>query len=283
MSGCQGSMREVRVNVLGVGVSPITMAEAIAAVSGWIAQGQRHYICVTTAHGIMESQKDERLRQIHNQSGLTVPDGMPLVWLCRRAGYPATERIYGPTLLLALCQAGVARGYRHFFYGGAEGVAALLAQRLQKRFPGLQVCGAYSPPFRALSPHEDAEITALINAARPDIVWVGLGTPKQEWWMAGQLGRLEAAGLIGVGAAFDFHTQRVRQAPLWLQSHGLEWAFRLAQEPRRLWRRYLLGNPRFLFHLFLQHSGLRRYPLMEAIDTGLSGEGRPFPHPYDGI
>ncbi len=285
MSDSKGSISEVRVNVLGVGVSPITLAEAMGAADDWIARRQQHYVCVTTAHGVMESQGNETLRHIHNRSGLTVPDGMPLVWLCRRAGYPATERVYGPTLLLALCGHGVPHGYRHFFYGGVEGVASALAGRLHQRFPGLQVCGVYSPPFRALTPDEDTRIVEMINTARPDVVWVGLGTPKQEWWMAGKLGRLEAPVLIGVGAAFDFHTGRVPQAPVWMQTRGLEWAFRLAQEPRRLWRRYLLGNPRFLFHLFLQYSGLRSYPL--EVCTRVTWEGRRpgggwQTHPYDG-
>lgn len=255
-------MIEQRVNVAGVGVSPTNIPEAVAAISGWIERGEKQYVCVTSVHGVVESQHDPALKAIHNHSGLTVPDGMPLVWLSRWAGHAEVDRVYGPELMLAVCARTAQAGYRHFFYGGAPGVADNLAQRLAQRFPGLTACGSYSPPFRRLAPEEDAAEVALINAAQPDIVWVGLSTPKQERWMGGHIGRIAAPVLIGVGAAFDFHTERVKQAPTWMQRRGLEWLFRLNQEPRRLWRRYLLGHPQFLWHLLLQQSGLRTYPLV---------------------
>jgi N-acetylglucosaminyldiphosphoundecaprenol N-acetyl-beta-D-mannosaminyltransferase len=156
------------------------------------------------------------------------------------------HRVYGPDLLLACCELAREHGYSSFYYGGRPGVADLLAQRLQLRYPGLRVAGTYSPPFWEPSAAADERAVRLINAARPDLVWVGLGTPKQELWMAAHRARLDASILIGIGAAFDIHAGLTPQAPRWMQRGGLEWAFRLAHEPRRLWRRYLYNNPLFL-------------------------------------
>jgi N-acetylglucosaminyldiphosphoundecaprenol N-acetyl-beta-D-mannosaminyltransferase len=162
---------------------------------------------------------------------------------------------------LALCERSAERRYRHFFYGGAEGVPEQLAANLRQRFPELQVVGIYSPPFRLLTPEEDEQVVQMLNQAAPDIVWVGLSTPKQEQWMAAHVGRVEAPVLIGVGAAFDFLTSRKKQAPRWMQRNGLEWLFRLLTEPRRLWRRYLVNNPLFVLLVLAQALGLRRYSL----------------------
>lgn len=242
-----------RVDVLGVQVSAITMQEAVDDIAGWIASGERRYVTVTGVHGVMESQRDPLLAAIHNRSGLTTPDGMPLVWACRRAGLRHVERVYGPDLMLAVLARGEREGWRSFFYGGAEGVAELLVERLRRRFPRLVVAGTHTPPFRALTEAEDDVVVEQVNASGADIVWVGLSTPKQERWMADHVGRLDAAALIGVGAAFDFHAGTLRQAPPWIQRSGLEWAYRLAREPRRLWRRYLRNNPAFV-------AGILRHP-----------------------
>jgi len=250
-----------RVNILGVGVSTVDMAQTLETIQGWITQKEAHYVCVTGVHGVMESQRDPALRRIHNAAGLVTPDGMPLVWLSRLKGFPHVRRVYGPDLMLALCARSVEKGYRHFFYGGAEGVPDDLAARLVERFPGLSVAGALSPPFRPLTATEEAQIVQAINRSQADVVWVGLGTPKQERWMASHTGRLTAAVIIGVGAAFDFHSGRKPQAPHWMQQAGLEWLFRLLNEPRRLGRRYLVNNPLFLFYVLLQTLGLKRYPL----------------------
>ena len=247
-----------RVDVLGVGVSPVTMEQALGTIDDWITAGIPRYVCVTGVHGIMESQRDERLRGIHNAAGLVTPDGMPLVWWSRRSGFRDTERVYGPDLLLACCERSMTAGYRHFFYGGAEGVGDRLVHRLRKRFPDLAVAGTLCPPFRTLTPEEDEDIVRRINEAQPDIVWVGLGTPKQEFWMAEHRRLLNAPVLIGVGAAFDFQVGLKRQAPRWMQQRGLEWAFRLACEPLRLWRRYLVNNPAFLWLALLQVTRARR-------------------------
>jgi len=236
------------------------MAQALSIIDGWIARRQRHYVCVSGVHGVMESQQDRALKRIHNDAGLVTPDGMPLVWLCRLHGHAHVERVYGPDLMLALCARSLLKGHKHFFYGGAEGVPELLANNLRRRFPGLRVEGGYSPPFRPLSGEEDERIVDMINQADPDIVWIGLSTPKQERWMAEHVGRLTAPVLIGVGAAFDFHAGLKRQAPHWMQRGGLEWLFRLATEPRRLWRRYLANNPLFVLLVLQQALGLKRDP-----------------------
>ena len=250
-----------RVNILGVGVSAVDIPLVVETLESWIAQGTPHYVCVTGVHGVMESQRDEGLRQIHNSAGLVTPDGMPIVWLSHIQGHRQVRRVYGPDLMLAVCERSVPNQYGHFLYGGGESVATKLSQSLRQRFPGLRIVGTYTPPFRELTEKEDTEVVQLINEASPDIVWVGLGTPKQERWMASHIGRLSASVLVGVGAAFDFHAGLKRQAPRWLQRSGLEWLFRLGTEPRRLWRRYLKNNPHFVFLILLQRLGLRRYSL----------------------
>ena len=236
-----------RVDVLGVHVSAVTMDRTLEILDHWITTGMQRYVCVTGVHGVMESRRDETLRQIHNNAGLVTPDGMPLVWWSQLTGQRQTERVYGPDLLLSCCQRSLTTGYRHFFYGGGDGVAERLVQRLSRRFPGLEVAGTYTPPFRPLTHAEDEDVVRRINDAAPDIVWVGLSTPKQEYWMAQHVGRLEAPALIGIGAAFDFHAGLKRQAPRWMQQSGLEWFFRLSTEPRRLWKRYLTNNPAFVW------------------------------------
>jgi N-acetylglucosaminyldiphosphoundecaprenol N-acetyl-beta-D-mannosaminyltransferase len=250
-----------RANILGVGVSAVNMATTLQVIEGWIARRERHYVCVTGVHGVMESQRDARLRQIHNSAGLVTPDGMPLVWLSRAHGLRGVTRVYGPDLMLGMCERSVSLAYRHYFYGGSDGVAQRLADRLCELFPGMSVAGAYSPPFRPLTADEDETIMHMINDTNPDLVWVGLSTPKQELWMAAHVDRLVAPVLLGVGAAFDFHAGTKRQAPSWMQRIGLEWSFRLMTEPRRLWKRYLVNNPSFVFLVALQTLGLRRYSL----------------------
>lgn len=235
-----------RVDILGVGVSAIDMGMAVDEIGRSIDKSERSYVCVTGVHGVMELQRDPELKAIHNGSGLTTPDGMPLVWLGRHAGAGHMRRVYGPDLMLALCEVAAARGWTSYFYGGKDGTAEILAARLQARFPGLQVVGTYAPPFRPLTSQEDDEVVEVINAARPDLVWVGLSTPKQERWMAAHRARLTAPALLGVGAAFDIHAGQLRQAPPWMQRRGLEWLYRLYREPARLWRRYGSMIPRFI-------------------------------------
>ncbi len=234
-----------RVKILGVAISAINMAIALDTIEHWIAQSEPNYVCVTGVHGVMESYRVPELREIHNRAAMVTPDGMPLVWLARRMGCGWVERVYGPDLMLAVCERSVAKGWRHFFYGGGPGVPELLASRLAARFPALELAGTCSPPFRPLSAAEDREIVDRINRSRADIVWVGLSTPKQERWMAEHRAALRAPVLIGVGAAFDFHAGLKRQAPRWMMRAGMEWMFRLLSEPRRLGPRYLINNPVF--------------------------------------
>ncbi|MFQ5923377.1 MAG: WecB/TagA/CpsF family glycosyltransferase [Anaerolineales bacterium] len=238
-----------RVGVLGVQISAVNLKQAANIIAQWVSQGAKHYVCVTTVHGVMECQRDPRLMEIYNTSGIATADGMPLVWILRSRGHANLTRVYGPDLMLEICHNSVERGYRHFIYGGAPGVAESLAQTLAGSLEGIKIVGTHSPPFRDLTETEDREIVKEINSARPDIVWVGLGTPKQERWMADHVERLNASALIGVGAAFDFLSGKKAQAPRWMQRMGLEWAFRLAMEPRRLWKRYLIYNPWFLYKL----------------------------------
>ena len=222
------------------------MGDAIATIERWIAARTANYVCITGVHGVIESQADDKLRTIHNKAGLVTPDGMPLVWMCRALGRKRTTRVYGPDLMRRLSVISAQRGYRQFYYGGNSGVAELLSKTLTAKLPELQVVGTHTPPFRLLTPEEDEAVVQKINEARPDIVWVGLSTPKQEYWMASHVGRIEAPVMIGIGAAFDFLSGLKRQAPPWMQRSGLEWLHRLVTEPRRLWRRYLSIVPRWL-------------------------------------
>lgn len=234
-----------RLDVLGLGVDPFSLDRAVAAITDWIATGTPGYICLATVHGVIESRRDPELAAAYARASLVGTDGMPLVWWCRAAGLPA-ERVYGPDLTLAVCAASAAQGWRHFLLGATDETLAALTGNLQRRFPDLQIVGTLAPPFRPMTGAEEAEIVAAINAARPDIVWIGLGAPKQEKWMARHRGQVAAPMMIGVGAAFDFLAGTKRQAPPWMGRNGLEWLFRLCSEPRRLARRYLAGNALFV-------------------------------------
>lgn len=236
-----------RADLLGVEVSLVTPATALAAIEAWIAESSRRYVCITGAHGIIESRGDEALRGIHNRADMVTPDGKPLVWLARALGHSGIERVYGPDLMRAVTASSPAKGYRHYYFGGAPGVAETLRERLAALHPGLSVVGTMSPPFRELTPEEDDEVVASINAAAPDLLWIGLSTPKQERWMATHRARLDVPVIVGVGAAFDFLAGLKRQAPPWMGRAGLEWFFRLCTEPGRLWRRYLHIVPAFAF------------------------------------
>lgn len=232
--------------ILGIPVSIINKSSALLAIDEWITEKKGGYICVRDAHGIISAQQNPRLQEIHERALMVTPDGVPLVWFAKLYGHASVERVCGPDLMEWLCAYPAERGYRHYFFGGAEGVATALAERLKRRRADLVVVGVESPPFRPLSDEPDMEACARIAATKPDIVWVGLGSPKQEYWVAANAPHIRDAILIGVGAAFDFHAGHIRRAPRWMQRVGLEWLFRLVQEPRRLWRRYLVMAPRFL-------------------------------------
>ena len=240
------------VNILGVPIAAVNLEQAAAEIEGWIRRDQKTFITVTGVHGIMESQREEQVKRIHQAAGMCVPDGMPTVWVGRLYGYRGMDRVYGPDLMLEMMKRSLTKGYTHFFYGGKEGVPELLRNRLLAKFPGLKVEGVLSPPFRAMSAEEESELHGLIQALSPDVIWVGLSTPKQERWMAAHVGKLNTRVMIGVGAGFDFHAGLVRQAPRWMQRISLEWFFRLLTEPRRLWRRYVFNNPKFVLMILGQ-------------------------------
>jgi N-acetylglucosaminyldiphosphoundecaprenol N-acetyl-beta-D-mannosaminyltransferase len=256
-----------RVNILGVGVHALNLRSAVTVLQSAIANRTKGYVCVTGVHGVSEAQSDSSFRTILNQAFLNTPDGMPMVWFGRLSGLRQMERVYGPDLLLEVCQASQQAGWRHFFYGGGPGTAEALAAVLQTKFPRLQIAGTHTPPFRPLTPMELNELQAQVKSARPDIIWVGLSTPKQELFMASTLPCLDVPIMIGIGAAFDLVSGKIRQSPRWIQQSGFEWLYRLSQEPGRLWKRYLKNNPLFLWRVFLQFSGLRHYSLYTDTPT----------------
>ncbi|MGB7537217.1 MAG: WecB/TagA/CpsF family glycosyltransferase [Anaerolineales bacterium] len=247
-----------RINILGVRVSAINMGQALETIDGWLARREPHYVCATPAHVVMDCYWNPRLRPVLNQSGLTTPDGMSIVWLLKLNGCRHAGRVSGSDLMREVCRVSETRPWRHFFYGGAPGVADALAGRLRDRFPKLQIAGTYSPPFRPLTEAEDRAVIERINASKADIVWMGISSPRQDAWMAEHAGKTNAPVMIGVGAAFDFLSGRKRQAPRWIQRAGMEWLFRLASEPRRLWRRYA-QYPLFVALVLLQAAGITRY------------------------
>jgi N-acetylglucosaminyldiphosphoundecaprenol N-acetyl-beta-D-mannosaminyltransferase len=254
-------MEVPRFNVLGVAVSGMDLGVATGVMLDAIRDRQKGYICVTGVHGITEAQDDPGFRRILNESFLTTTDGMPLVWLGRLYLGNQVGRVYGPDLMLSVFEATQTKPCRHFFYGGAPGVAEQLKSSLEERFPGVTVCGTYTPPFRPLEPVEEEELIEIVRIHRPDIIWVGLSTPKQERFMAAYLPKFHTSLMVGVGAAFDFHSGRVRQAPRWIQRSGFEWLYRMLVDPKRLARRYLVNNPLFLGRIALQLLRLRKYPL----------------------
>lgn len=251
-------------NVLGVAVSALNMDQAVNLVQDAVHKRRRGYICVAGAHGLVECQSDPSLRDAYNAAMAVTPDGMPLVWALHGDGHQDAGRVYGPDLMRLLFAKGVSSGMRHFLYGTTPESLERLKKSLQARYEGAEIVGVYAPPFRPLNAQEEREVSAVINAAKPDVVWVGLSAPKQEKWMAAMRGTLEAPVLIGVGAAFDFIGGNKPSAPAFLQRAGLEWAFRLVTEPRRLWRRYAKIVPAYIWLRFLQKTGLRRFPIMPA-------------------
>jgi N-acetylglucosaminyldiphosphoundecaprenol N-acetyl-beta-D-mannosaminyltransferase len=247
--------------VLGIRVHAVQIPDVILRMREWIVnRSSCHFIAVTGMHGIMEAQHDITFKETLNAADLVVPDGMPLVWIGRHRGIPLRRRVYGPELMEAFFSQTSDLGYRHFFYGGAPDVARELAERFASRFPGFQIAGTYCPPFRELTESENRQIVDLIQRSAADVLWVGLSTPKQERWMRSHREMLDVPVLIGVGAAFDFHTGRVSQAPRWMRENGLEWLYRLCSEPRRLWHRYIVYGSQFIWLLVLESLGLKEFP-----------------------
>lgn len=253
-----GSKRVVSRWILGMRVDATSYDDVTQQVVRWARAGVSRYVCVANVHMTMEAYDEHEFRRIVNCADLVVPDGMPLVWVLRKLGLSGQQRVYGPELMVRVCEAAAQEGLPIGLYGGTHETVASLVTNLTTRFPALRVAYAYSPPFRPLNPEEDARVVDAINSSGTRILFVGLGCPKQERWMATHKGKVQAV-MLGVGAAFDFHAGRVPQAPPWMQRVGLEWFFRLLVEPRRLWRRYLKHNPRFVILVMMQLLGLRRF------------------------
>jgi N-acetylglucosaminyldiphosphoundecaprenol N-acetyl-beta-D-mannosaminyltransferase len=246
--------------VLGVPLALTDYEHTLDWFDSAVATGHRGYVCVAATHTVMACQEDPELRAAILASDFTVPDGQPLVWALNALGHDLEDRVYGPDLMDKACERAARTGQRFYLYGGRnQGALVELTRMLRLRYPGLKIVGGTAPVFRPLTEDEETAIAAEINRAAPDVVWVGIGVPRQEKWMARMRPRLDAAVLVGVGAAFDFHAGLVPQAPQWLQRSGMEWAFRLAMEPRRLWRRYARYNPRFITGFARQYLAYLRH------------------------
>lgn len=243
--------------VLGMRVDGTSYRETAEAIADLVSAGEGGAVCVSTVHMVMEAFDDPEFRRIVNSADRVTPDGVPLVWALRLLGIAHARRVYGPSLLPIVCGLARERGLSVGFYGGSAAVLDELVRRMWRRFPGLEISFAFAPPFRALSAEEDRKVIEGIEDSQTDILFVGLGCPKQERWIAEHRSSLSCV-MVGVGAAFDFHAGNKPQAPAWMQASGLEWLFRLCCEPRRLWRRYLYHNPRFLFHFARQLAGISR-------------------------
>jgi len=254
-------LANIKVNVLGVGVHAVNMHSAATILKSHIDTNGKGYVCLTGVHGVMEVQRDPSLKSIFSEALLVAPDGMPTVWMGHLQGFHTMERVFGPDLMLEIIGRNEFRDCVHFFCGGAPGVAESLREEMTRRFPWVKIAGTYAPPFRQMTVEEESELSTQIRLLRPDIVWVGLSTPKQEMFMARYLPMLDTKLMIGVGAAFLFHTGAIRDSPAWVKRAGLQWVHRFIQEPGRLWKRYLLNNPLFIFLVLLQFGGLKRYRL----------------------
>jgi N-acetylglucosaminyldiphosphoundecaprenol N-acetyl-beta-D-mannosaminyltransferase len=240
-----------RKRILGVDFDFTDYENVLETIQQWKRRSEKHYITLSNPHSVLLCRRNQKMAQATAAAAMTLPDGVGIILAANLLGYENKGRVTGPTLMLRLSDWGCRYNFRHFFYGGAQGVAKRLAKRFSRVYPGLQVAGTYCPPFRPISDKEDEQIVGMINGTKPDIVWVGLGAPKQEKWMADHLGKIRATAMIGVGAAFDFNSGNVKWAPHWMRKCGLEWVYRFAQDPKRMWRRNL-DSPIFLLKVMWQ-------------------------------
>jgi len=276
------AFQKERVDVLGVGISALNLDSAKRTILERLEKREKGYICVTGVHGVIEAQDDSKFRNILNDSFLTTPDGMPMVWVSWLRKHHEVDRVYGPDLMLEMAEATQNGKFTHFLYGGRPGIAELLQKRLEDRFPGIRIVGTYTPPFGPLSPDQTRELEKRFQDLRPDMTWIGLSTPKQEKFMAEYLPKLHTTVMCGVGAAFDFHSKVVKQAPRWIQRAGFEWLYRTIQEPRRLFWRYLRNNTRFLWRYGLSCLGLEPPRREEGVSIAFLG-CRGVPARYSGF
>jgi N-acetylglucosaminyldiphosphoundecaprenol N-acetyl-beta-D-mannosaminyltransferase len=263
-----------RANILGVGVDAIDMDGVLAAISRHLRSDRKGYVCAASVHGILESLRCPELAIAYAESTFNVPDGTPTVWVGRLQGFRQMDHVTGPALMREVFRRPEFSSCSHFFYGGRPGVAQELARRMVQQYPWTRVAGTYTPPFRDLNEQEERDLVAQIKALQPDILWVGISAPRQELWMHRMLTRLDTRLMFGVGAAFDFHTGRIRETPPWIKRAGFHWLHRLLQDPKRLWRRNLF-NTAFLWHIALQLTGAREYPMRRSV---LNTEGLTHDH-----
>jgi N-acetylglucosaminyldiphosphoundecaprenol N-acetyl-beta-D-mannosaminyltransferase len=256
-----------KANVLGLAIDAVDMEGALVRVEEDLRLRRKGYVCLAGVHGVMECKRDPALAKIFANAALAAPDGMPTVWVGRHQGHAHMERVAGPDLMLEVIRRPEFRGYTHFLCGGKEGVAEELREQLIARFPEVHIVGTYTPPFGPMSFAQEEEFISTINRAHPDIVWVGISTPKQERFMDRYLPLLDTTLMFAVGAAFDFHTGRIADCAEWIKRSGLQWFHRLLQDPKHLWKRYLRNNPTFLFYIFLQLTGLQSYPLRRSAEA----------------
>jgi N-acetylglucosaminyldiphosphoundecaprenol N-acetyl-beta-D-mannosaminyltransferase len=261
--------RSNSVKVLGIPVDPLDMESALGRIEEELRARRKGYVCLIGVHGIMEAQRDPGLAQVYARATLMVPDGTPTVWIGRWQGFFSMQRVAGPDLMLEVFRRREFAHFTHFLYGGKEGVAEDLRERLTRRFPWVRIVGTHTPPYRDLNQEEEDSLAVRIRELKPDLIWVGISTPKQERFMMRFLPLLDSTVMFGVGAAFDFHTGRIKDAPQWVKGAGLQWLHRLIQDPRRLFWRYLRNNSSFLWHITLQLTGLREYPQTQ-VDPGFS-------------
>ena len=248
-----------RANVLGLEIDAVNMDQALDRIAHTLRLGRKGYVCLAGVHGVMECVRNSSLANIFADATLVAPDGMPTVWVGHYQGHREMEQVTGPDLMLEVLSRDEFHGLTHFLYGGKAGIANELREQLTARYPSVQIVGTYSPPFGPLSPAQEREFVSMIGRLRPDIIWVGISTPKQERFMSHYLPMLDTKLMFGVGAAFDFHTGRISDCSRWIKRAGLQWVHRLLQDPKHLWKRYLRNNPAFLFHIFFQLTGLRSW------------------------
>jgi N-acetylglucosaminyldiphosphoundecaprenol N-acetyl-beta-D-mannosaminyltransferase len=241
------SDRRARSSVIGTPIDSLSWSQALTRLAGWAAARESCYVCICNVHSVVTAHQDQTFAKVIREAAMATPDGFPVAWLMRHLGVAGQERINGPDLMWQYCAEAARRGEAIYLYGGMPQTLELLQRKLLDGFPGLTIAGAFSPPFRQLTAEEDAAVVNAINASGAGTVWVSLGCPKQEQWMAEHCGRIKAV-MIGVGAAFDYHAGTIHRAPLWMQRHGLEWLHRVCSEPRRLWKRYLVTNTLFIVH-----------------------------------
>lgn len=235
-----------KIPVLGAPIDALGWDSALSRISAWSSRNESRYVCICNVHSVVTTGQDFEFRRVVTEADMATPDGAPVAWMLRKLGFADQQRINGPDLMWRYCEQAAKRNESIFLYGGTDETLSILQPRLLGEFPGLQIAGAISPPFRVLTAEEDAADVARINASGAGTVWVSLGCPKQEKWMEAHRGSVNAV-MIGVGAAFDYHAGTIRRAPLWMQRRGLEWLHRLCSEPRRLWKRYLVTNTLFVF------------------------------------